>query len=184
MVDDPERIEFRRIIDPGEIRVRPLVHLNLNRNLGERGEIASTRLHIPNASAPPLPHCLCASAFSPRVENTTAGTVVFDAEGWSGCSAATRIGRKFSNKCANTVSINVAIASNADAAICAARGFSGITVLIAELRAACAIFLSPCFGLPPKFLKRSNAGAFAHSATLRNFRGVGCPAPRQQGVNS
>src|ERR1051326_7342423 len=73
----------------------------------------------------------CARAFSPRVENTQCGTVVFDAEGLE------RLFGSYAEIAANVAAqsrsrgldANVAIASNADAAVCAARGFPGVTVL-------------------------------------------------------
>src|SRR6266568_304550 len=89
-------------------------------------------IYIPNASADTHAALLdCASAFSPRVENTGAGTVVFDVEGlerlfgsyWEIAAKADEQAR------ARGIEANIAIASNADAAICAARGFGGITVL-------------------------------------------------------
>jgi protein ImuB len=89
-------------------------------------------IYIPNASGATAAALLdCASAFSPRVENTTAGTVVFDAEGLERLFGGySEIGAKVLEQVRqHGLDGNVAIASNADAAICAARGFSGITVL-------------------------------------------------------
>jgi protein ImuB len=89
-------------------------------------------IYIPNASGATAAALLdCASAFSPRVENTTAGTVVFDAEGLERLFGGyMEIGAKVLEQVRqHGLDGNVAIASNADAAICAARGFSGITVL-------------------------------------------------------
>ena len=92
-------------------------------------------IYIPNASAETNSLLLeCASAFSPRVEKTSAGTVVFDAEGLerlfgSYPQIAEQVAERVRERCIQANPANVALASNADAAICAARGFSGITVV-------------------------------------------------------
>ena len=89
-------------------------------------------IYIPNASADTHAALLdCASAFSPRVENTGAGTVVFDVEGLERLFGSyLEIAAKAAEQArARGIEANIAIASNADAAICAARGFGGITVL-------------------------------------------------------
>ena len=72
-----------------------------------------------------------ASAFSPRVENTVPGTVVFDLEGLERLFGSySEIAEKVAEQVrAGGLQANIAVASNPDAAICAARGFSGITVL-------------------------------------------------------
>src|SRR5262249_14066202 len=89
-------------------------------------------IYIPNASGDTAAAlCECASTFSPRVENTSAGTVVFDADGLE------RLFGSYSEIAFKVVAQaqsrglqpNVAIAANPDAAVCAARGFSGITVV-------------------------------------------------------
>ncbi len=76
----------------------------------------------------------CASAFSPRVENTVPGTVVFDLEGLerlfgSHSEIAAKVAEELRARGFGANTANIAIASNPDAAICAARGFGGITVL-------------------------------------------------------
>ncbi len=73
----------------------------------------------------------CAAAFSPRLESTSPGTVVFDVEGLERLFGSySEIATKVANDVrARGFEANVAIASNADAAVCAARGFGGITVL-------------------------------------------------------
>src|SRR4029453_7038919 len=76
----------------------------------------------------------CANAFSPRVENTAPGTVVFDLEGLerlfgSYSEIAVKVAEELRTRGLEANAANVAIASNPDAAICAARGFAGITVL-------------------------------------------------------
>jgi protein ImuB len=89
-------------------------------------------IYIPAASSEAARVLLaCASAFSPRVENTAADTVVFDVEGLerlfgSYSEIAARIA---DDAAARGLKGNVGVASNADAAICAARGFPGVTVL-------------------------------------------------------
>jgi protein ImuB len=96
-------------------------------------------IYIPNASAETLAAVLeCARTFSPRVENTRTGAVVFDADG---------LERLFGGYCEITEKIraqiqarglepNVAVAANADAAVCAARGFKGLTVIARGTEAA------------------------------------------------
>src|SRR5262245_30722852 len=89
-------------------------------------------ISISNSSNDTQPVLLaCAEAFSPHVENTAPGTVVFDLEGME------RLFGSYSKIAEQVVEhvrgaglqANVAVASNPDAAICAARGFPGISVL-------------------------------------------------------
>ena len=89
-------------------------------------------IYIPNASGDAQAALLdCACTFSPRVENTLAGTVVFDAGGLERLFGSySKIAAKVADAIhARGLEANVAIASNSNAAICAARGFGGITVL-------------------------------------------------------
>jgi protein ImuB len=89
-------------------------------------------IYIPNASGDGIASLLeCASTFSPRVENTGAGTVVFDVDGLERLFGGySEIAEKIRDEvCARGLAPNVAIASNADAAVCAARGFDGTTVI-------------------------------------------------------
>ena len=79
----------------------------------------------------------CASAFSPRVEDTSANTVLLDIEGLdrlfgSTAELAQQLKRQLSEL---GLMANVAIASNPDAAECASRGFAGITVIDAGTEA-------------------------------------------------
>ena len=89
-------------------------------------------IYIPNASNDAHAALLdCATAFSPRVENMPPGTVVFDVQGLERLFGSYS---KIASKVAGEVrtrglEANVALASNVAAAICAARGFGGITVL-------------------------------------------------------
>jgi len=76
----------------------------------------------------------CAQSFSPCVEDTASGTVVLDLAGMETlfgsppeiaraiCDRASRLG----------LDANIAVASNPDAAVLAARGFSGVTVIPAD----------------------------------------------------
>src|SRR5260370_4328521 len=73
----------------------------------------------------------CAGAFSPRVESTCRGTVILDLAG-----TAKLFGSPETTACKITVSarqiglhLRIAIAANPDAAMYAARGFAGITVI-------------------------------------------------------
>jgi len=89
-------------------------------------------IYMPNA--PVDAHALlleCASMFSPRVENTSNGTVVFDAEGLERLFGSyNEIAEKLAEQVRERrLQANVAVAANADAAICAARGFTGTIVL-------------------------------------------------------
>ena len=89
-------------------------------------------IYIPNASGDTAAALLeCASTFSPRVENTGAGTVVFDVEGLERLFGGYAEIAEQIREQARTRGLpaNVALASNADAAICAARGFDGVTVI-------------------------------------------------------
>src|SRR5262245_56597274 len=89
-------------------------------------------IYIPNASGDGIASLLeCASTFSPRVENTGAGTVVFDVDGLERLFGGySEIAEKIRDEAgARGLEPNVAIASNADAAVCAARGFSGRTII-------------------------------------------------------
>ena len=72
-----------------------------------------------------------ASAFSPRVEDTAAGVVVLDIEGLDRLFGSTvELGQRLQEYASNLgTAIHVGIASNPDAAVCAARGWPGITIL-------------------------------------------------------
>jgi protein ImuB len=89
-------------------------------------------IYIPNASGEITAILIHgASTFSPRVENTGIGTVVFDVEGLERLFGGyTEIADKIVEEL-NTrgLTANVALASNADTATCAARGFGGVTVI-------------------------------------------------------
>ncbi len=73
----------------------------------------------------------CAYAFSPRVEQTDHGTVIFDVEGLERLIGSNEdIAAKVLEQVASVgMTANVAIAANPDAAIAAARGLPGLTVL-------------------------------------------------------
>jgi protein ImuB len=89
-------------------------------------------IYIPNASAESDAVLIdCASTFSPRVEKTSAGTVVFDVEGLerlfgSYPQIADQVIERVHER---GIEANVAVAANPDAAICTARGFTGTTVV-------------------------------------------------------
>jgi protein ImuB len=89
-------------------------------------------IYIPNASGDTRTALLeCASTFSPRVENTGTGTVVFDVEGLERLFGGySEIAEKIRAQVRTRgLEANVSVASNADAAVCAAHGFSGVTVI-------------------------------------------------------
>jgi protein ImuB len=96
-------------------------------------------IYIPNASAETDTVLReCASAFSPRVENTSKGTVVFDVEGLERLFGSyLQIAEQVAGQAgARGIQANVAVAANPDAAICTARGFTGITVVYRGTEAA------------------------------------------------
>src|SRR5881396_1914677 len=89
-------------------------------------------IHVPHSSAAADAALLdCAGAFSPRVENTAPGTVVFDLEGLERLFGSySEIAENVAaHVCAAGIHAHVAVASNPDAAITAAHGFPGVTVL-------------------------------------------------------
>ncbi len=73
----------------------------------------------------------CAQAFSPRVEDTAADTVVLDLAGLERLfGPPQKIARELARKASEVgLETNVGVASNPDAAMHAARGFAGITVI-------------------------------------------------------
>jgi protein ImuB len=91
-------------------------------------------IHVPDVRAAASSQAALldfASAFSPRVEDTAAGTVVLDIEGLDRLFGSTaELARRLQDHASALGTItHVGIASNPDAAICAARGWSGITIL-------------------------------------------------------
>jgi len=91
-------------------------------------------IHVPDAraAATAQPALLdFASAFSPRVEDTATGTVVMDIEGLDRLFGSTvELGQRLQDYASSLgTAIHVGIASNPDAAVCAARGWPGITIL-------------------------------------------------------
>jgi len=96
-------------------------------------------IYIPNASADAAARLVeSAGGFSPRVENTGAGTVVFDVEGLERLFGGySEIAEKIQNDLRGRgLDANIALAGNADAAICAACGFGGVTVIHRGMEAA------------------------------------------------
>jgi len=73
----------------------------------------------------------CASEFSPLIEETSPDTVVIDASGLERLiGRPDEIARAIARAVEEAgIQANVALASNCDAAVCAARGFAGITVV-------------------------------------------------------
>jgi len=89
-------------------------------------------IYIPNACGDIAAAMLeSASTFSPRVEATDSETVVFDVDGLERLFGGySEIAEKIRDEIrAHGLEANVAVASNADAATCAARGFTGLTVI-------------------------------------------------------
>jgi protein ImuB len=73
----------------------------------------------------------CAQSFSPHVEDAACGTVLIDLAGMESLlGPLPEIARNIHNRAATFgLDANVAVSSNADAAMVAARGFSGVTVI-------------------------------------------------------
>jgi len=73
----------------------------------------------------------CAQAFSPRVEATAADTVVLDVAGLDRLfGPPAKLAQDFEQRARELgLQANVAVAANPDAAILAARGFAGVTVI-------------------------------------------------------
>ena len=88
-------------------------------------------IYVPNFSGETELLLSCAEIFSPRVENTAPGTVVFDLEGMERLFGSySQIAEQVAEQVRGAgLQPNVAVASNPDAAICAARGFPGISVV-------------------------------------------------------
>ncbi|HET9942338.1 MAG TPA: DNA polymerase Y family protein [Terriglobia bacterium] len=98
-------------------------------------------IHVPDTRAAAAAHAALldfASAFSPRVEDSSTGTVVLDVEGLERLFGSTEeLGRRLLDYASTLgTAIHVGIASNPDAAICAARGWPGTTILERKTEAA------------------------------------------------
>jgi protein ImuB len=97
-------------------------------------------MHIPdaNTAASAQPALLdLGSAFSPRVEDTATGIVVLDIEGLDRLfGSVAELAQRLQDYTSSLgTSIRIGIASNPDAAVCAARGWPGITILKAGTEA-------------------------------------------------
>ncbi|MGB8833744.1 MAG: hypothetical protein WCC95_16445, partial [Candidatus Sulfotelmatobacter sp.] len=90
----------------------------------------------------------CAQSFSPRVEDAAANTAILDLAGMESLlGSLAQIADNLFHRAANLgLDVNVAVASNPDAAVLAARGFSGVTVVPPDREAE---YLAP---LPLKVL--------------------------------
>ena len=98
--------------------------------LGERGwELRARSAEREQAAHAALLDAAC--AFSPRVEDTAADTLVLDLAGLERIfGPVTRIAREVARRCSELgIEANVAVAGNPESAICAARGFAGVTVI-------------------------------------------------------
>jgi protein ImuB len=73
----------------------------------------------------------CAYTFSPRLESTVPGTLVTNLTGTERLlGMGETVGLKMAALCRSTgFEVNIGIAANPDTAICAARGFAGITII-------------------------------------------------------
>ncbi|MHB8218261.1 MAG: DNA polymerase Y family protein [Candidatus Sulfotelmatobacter sp.] len=81
----------------------------------------------------------CAQSFSPRVESAAADTAILDLAGMESLFGAPPEIAHDLFRCAASLGldVNVAVASNPDAAVLAARGFSGVTVILSGKEAEC-----------------------------------------------
>jgi protein ImuB len=79
----------------------------------------------------------CAYSFSPSVESTCGGTVIADLTGAERLLGSPQeIGKQLAGRAAEYgFTANVALAANPDTALCAARGFAGISVIAEGLEA-------------------------------------------------
>jgi len=73
----------------------------------------------------------CAQSFSPRVEDTACDTIILDLTGMELLfGPLPKLARDLARRASDLgLQVNVAVASNPDAAVLAARGFSGVTVI-------------------------------------------------------
>jgi protein ImuB len=91
-------------------------------------------IHVPDSQAGTSVQATlldCASAFSPRVEDTAPGTVLLDIEGLRHLFGSTaELAQHLQDYIAPlSVPVHIGIAANPDAATCAARGWPGITII-------------------------------------------------------
>src|SRR5262249_12019196 len=98
-------------------------------------------IHVPDAQAAASSQAALldyATAFSPHVEDTSPGIVVLDISGLDRLygSKAELAQRLQDYIVIPGTAIHIGIASNPDAAICAARGWPGITILERKTEAA------------------------------------------------
>ena len=115
-------------IETGMTRTQSEERLRLA--VGERGwEVRARSGEREQAAHAALLDAAC--AFSPRVEDTAADTLVLDLAGLERIfGPVTRIAREVARRCSELgMETNVAVAGNPEAAICAARGFPGVTVI-------------------------------------------------------
>ncbi|HLV87363.1 MAG TPA: DNA polymerase Y family protein [Candidatus Sulfotelmatobacter sp.] len=114
----------------------------------------------------------CAQSFSPCVEDSACDTVALDLAGMESLfGSAPDIARAIANRAAALgLNANVAIASNFDAALLAARGFPGITVISAEKEA------EQLGSLPVEVLFAEHSG----DPTPRTSREMGQPDQEQK----
>ena len=110
----------------------------------------------------------CAQSFSPRVEDTARDTILLDLSGLETLfGTPSKIARAMARRASDLgLEVHVAVASNPDTALLAARGFSGITVIPSgkEDERLGNLSLEVLFGLP------DFAGEnFAHLETFRRW---------------
>ena len=103
----------------------------------------------------------CAQSFSPCVEDAAADTAILDLAGTESLfGTLPEIARNLFRRAANLgLDVNVAAASNPDAAVLAARGFSGVSVIPSRKEAEC---LGP---LPVEVLFADYAGDASKAGT-------------------
>jgi protein ImuB len=108
----------------------------------------------------------CAQSFSPRVEDAAVDTAILDLAGMESLfGTLPEIARNLF-RCAADLGLdgNVAVASNPDAAVLAARGFSGVTVIPSGKEAEC---LGP---MPVEVLFADRVGGASKSGSQKNSK--------------
>jgi protein ImuB len=115
-------------VEPGmtEMQVQERLRIGCNPN---PWQVKRRSLDQEDAAHFALLDCVC--AFSPRVEATALDTIIADMAGLEPLlGSPTKIARDLNRRCSNLgLGVNIAVANNPDAAMHAARGYSGIMVV-------------------------------------------------------
>jgi protein ImuB len=123
---------LEKIIAVNETATRMGIAPGMSKAQAELGADLALRQRSPlQESAAHIALLDCAQSFSPCVEDAACDTALLDLAGMESLfGSLPEISRALSNRAATLgLTTNVAIASNPDAAVLAARGFSGVTVI-------------------------------------------------------